>query len=168
MVPPQVAPFDFMKNFHICNKQDILKIITCPPLIATSWDIDALPSLEFGSKDEVNKVILGLQNARIKRIKDEYEPLIAAIGCEHDFLVGNPLGGPRIEVPKLATECGAELLVVGSRGLKGLKSFMLGSVADASVHHAHCNVLVCKGFEEDEEVNEFSIEDAPYIPGDFT
>ena len=165
--PSSRKAFDFIKNFRLCNSSDILKVITCPPLLATTTDIDALPPIDFGDREEVTNMVVALQNARIKLIKEEYTPLIAAIGCEYEFLIGDPLEGPRVEVPKLASECNAELLVVGSRGLKTVKRLMLGSVADASVHRAHCHVLVVKGFDEDE--GEFSeTEDIlaadPYMP----
>jgi nucleotide-binding universal stress UspA family protein len=39
---------------------------------------------------------------------------------------------------------GAELLVVGSRGLGGLTGMVLGSVSHGAVHHAHCSVLVVR------------------------
>ncbi|MGA2211377.1 MAG: universal stress protein [Acidimicrobiales bacterium] len=39
---------------------------------------------------------------------------------------------------------GADLLVVGSRGLGGFSSMALGSVGQACVHHAHCPVLIIR------------------------
>jgi len=39
---------------------------------------------------------------------------------------------------------GVSLIVVGSRGLTGLKRTLLGSVADYVVKHSHCNVLVVR------------------------
>ena len=53
-------------------------------------------------------------------------------------------GKPEAEITALAEEIGAGLIVVGSRGLGGLRRAMLGSVSDAVVRHAHCPVLVVR------------------------
>ena len=44
----------------------------------------------------------------------------------------------------LADEIGAGLIVMGSRGLGGLRRALMGSVSDSVVRHAHCPVMVVR------------------------
>jgi nucleotide-binding universal stress UspA family protein len=44
----------------------------------------------------------------------------------------------------LAEELGADLIVMGSRGLGGVRRALMGSVSDSVVRHAHCPVLVVR------------------------
>jgi nucleotide-binding universal stress UspA family protein len=43
-----------------------------------------------------------------------------------------------------AAKINADLIVIGSSGVTGIKKFLLGSVASAVVSHAQCSVLVIK------------------------
>jgi len=43
-----------------------------------------------------------------------------------------------------AKEWGADLIVVGSHGLRGITRFLIGSVAEAVAVHAHCSVEVIR------------------------
>ena len=54
------------------------------------------------------------------------------------------LGRPDVEIVTLAEELGAGLIVVGSRGLGGIRRALMGSVSDSVVRHAHCPVLVVR------------------------
>ena len=47
----------------------------------------------------------------------------------------------------LAEDIDADLIVIGSRGLGGLRRALMGSVADSVVRHAHCPVLVVRPVE---------------------
>ncbi len=44
----------------------------------------------------------------------------------------------------MAEELDAGLVVVGSRGLGGMRRALLGSVSDSGVRHAHCPVLLVR------------------------
>ena len=54
------------------------------------------------------------------------------------------LGHPVTELVRIANERSAGLIVVGSHGLSGIERFLLGSVSERVLHHAHCSVLVYK------------------------
>ena len=43
---------------------------------------------------------------------------------------------------KMAKDEGAQLIVMGSRGMGTLRRTFLGSVSDYSVHHAHIPVII--------------------------
>ena len=45
---------------------------------------------------------------------------------------------------QLAEEIGAGLIVMGSRGLGGVRRALIGSVSDSVVRHAHCPVLIVR------------------------
>jgi nucleotide-binding universal stress UspA family protein len=51
----------------------------------------------------------------------------------------------------LAEELGAGLIVMGSRGLGGVRRALMGSVSDSVVHHAHCPVLIVRPEKEQVE-----------------
>ncbi len=51
---------------------------------------------------------------------------------------------PSDEIVRVAEETGADLVVMGSRGLGGIKRALMGSVSDSVVRHAHCPVLVVR------------------------
>ncbi len=54
------------------------------------------------------------------------------------------LGRPDREIVRLSEELDAGMLVLGSRGLGGVKRALMGSVSDSVVRHAHSSVLVVR------------------------
>ena len=53
-------------------------------------------------------------------------------------------GRPADKIIEIAKEDGVDLIVIGSRGLGGIKEFLLGSVSDRVADHAPCPVLIVK------------------------
>ncbi len=65
----------------------------------------------------------------------------AGVTVEFTQRVGEP--GPMICEGSQSWE--ADLIVMGRRGLRGIKEFLLGSVSNYVLHHATCSVLALQG-----------------------
>ena len=65
--------------------------------------------------------------------------------ARHDGMkVDIAFGDPGHEIAKHAEALGAELIVIPSHGLSGIKRLLIGSVAERVVRLAHCPVLVLR------------------------
>jgi len=53
-------------------------------------------------------------------------------------------GDPADAILDVAEEQGADLIVVGNRGMTGAKRFLLGSVPNKVSHHAPCSVMIIR------------------------
>ena len=54
------------------------------------------------------------------------------------------VGDPADAILDVAEETGADLIVVGNKGMTGAKRFLLGSVPNKVSHHAPCSVLIIR------------------------
>lgn len=66
-----------------------------------------------------------------------------AAGADATFLVWE--GVPGEAIVAAADSENADLIVVGSHGRSGVSRFLIGSVSDYVVRHAHCPVMVVRG-----------------------
>src|SRR3954464_12319880 len=53
-------------------------------------------------------------------------------------------GDPADAILDVAEEQGADLIIVGNKGMTGAKRFLLGSVPNKVSHHAPCSVLIIR------------------------
>ena len=53
-------------------------------------------------------------------------------------------GDPADALLDVAEELGADVIVVGNKGMTGAKRFLLGSVPNKVSHHAPCSVLIIR------------------------
>ena len=53
-------------------------------------------------------------------------------------------GDPADAILDVAEETGADLIVVGNKGMTGARRFLLGSVPNKVSHHAPCNVMIVR------------------------
>lgn len=87
--------------------------------------------------------------AEVRRRLDEQVARITAAGGRVDQ-THLRMGRPDEEIVAVAEETGAGVIVLGGRGLGGLRRALLGSVSDSVVRHAHCPVLVARGETDDD------------------
>jgi nucleotide-binding universal stress UspA family protein len=69
-----------------------------------------------------------------------------ASGVDASFLVWE--GEPGDAIVAAADAESADIIVVGSHGRSGVSRFLIGSVSDYVVRHAHCPVMVVRGRPE--------------------
>ena len=99
--------------------------------------------------EDVKKSLLEEARAGARRFLDERaESVRSAGGTVAQTYLG--MGRPDEEIVELAEEIGAGMVVVGSRGLGGIRRALVGSVSDSVVRHAHCPVLVVRSAKRDE------------------
>ena len=60
-------------------------------------------------------------------------------------------GSPKLLFQKLASELHADLIMCGTSGLNAVERFIVGSVSEAIVRHAPCDVLVVRTEEIPED-----------------
>lgn len=74
--------------------------------------------------------------------------ILTGAGLALDAGTSIPLGDPRGVILDTAKEWGADLIVLGSHGRRGLDRFLLGSVSEAVAIHAACSVQVIRGRQQ--------------------
>ncbi len=86
-------------------------------------------------QEELNEEARRLLDAQVKQIEVDGSTVTQA---------HLRVGRPDEQIVALAEEIGAGLIVMGSRGLGGIRRALMGSVSDTVVRHAHCPVLVVR------------------------
>jgi len=72
------------------------------------------------------------------------ERLLAAANLEATSTIAVPAATPKELILSEAAEWGADLIVVGSHGRRGVNRFFLGSVSEAVALHANCSVEIIR------------------------
>ena len=77
-----------------------------------------------------------------RHIEKQLQSYQVDLPCESELEIVS--GDPAIEIVRLAHIYQADLIVIGSRGLTGMKRILEGSVSSQVVTDAPCSVLVVK------------------------
>lgn len=72
------------------------------------------------------------------------EQILGGAGLEASYTVAVPAATPKELILSEAAEWGAELIVVGSHGRRGVNRLLLGSVSEAVALHAQCSVEIIR------------------------
>jgi nucleotide-binding universal stress UspA family protein len=99
------------------------------PLRAVRWGTDSFAAVEW--------VISSSEDVREILSRTEADLRSQGVDCTTRIDEGNPAD----VLVQLATDCGADLLVIGN---KGMRRRVLGSVPNTVTHKAPCSVLVVK------------------------
>jgi nucleotide-binding universal stress UspA family protein len=128
-------------------------------LVATVWEeglayagpvmpsdgITVTPMVDPGTAFEVDRAV---QN-RAERVAREGAELARSLGLEAEPLAVTDEGDVAESILRLARDRNAAAIVVGSRGLSGIRARLEGSTSRALLKHASCPVIVVH--EADEE-----------------
>jgi len=88
-----------------------------------------------------DSLLTDVRDAAARRLAKAASKVEAAgVACETQVLHASPAEA----IAEAARVCGADLIVMGTRGLTGLRHVLLGSVAERTVRLAPCPVLTVK------------------------
>ena len=96
---------------------------------------DMMLGIDWGINEQE---LINLAKERFAKFAEEQ----GVAGCNQHVIAGNA----RTEVARYAEEQGCDLIIIGSHGRSGLAR-LLGSTANAVLHHAHCDVLAVRADE---------------------
>lgn len=88
--------------------------------------------------DKAHAQIEAAAEASLKKMKSE------VFGPDARVTARVIAADPADAICEKASSIGADLVIVGSHGAKGLKRYLLGSVAEKVVRHAPCSVMVVR------------------------
>ncbi|MEH2149795.1 universal stress protein [Nostoc sp.] len=102
-------------------------------------------SIELAASSQltVNLIDLEIETQQAQSLLQLYyqKAKILGIMAESSYQTGHP----GTNICDLAQSWGADLIVLGRRGLNGFAELLAGSVSNHVVHHAPCSVLVVQG-----------------------
>ena len=101
--------------------------------------LSAFHDSSAGEGEDIERQWEWNSSARLKAILERTEAELSQSGLECETQTDD--GDPADVLVRLAEECGADLLVIGN---KGITRRVLGSVPNTVTHKAGCSVLVVK------------------------
>jgi nucleotide-binding universal stress UspA family protein len=96
----------------------------------------------IGTRRQVRESLMSFYEKEAHRLSAEYGALAKRRGVNIKAIIAR--GNPAKEILSAADNNGVDMIVVGSRGLGGIKGLLLGSVSNAVVQNSKMPVMVVK------------------------
>jgi nucleotide-binding universal stress UspA family protein len=110
---------------------EVVLLHVVPMLVSATPYHDTVSDQPFMSLQKVGEDIL----ARAKTITRD-------LNCEVIDLITQ--GDPAAKIIDIAKERNIDIIILGSRGLSGIKRLFVGSISDKVASHAHCPVMIVR------------------------
>ena len=104
--------------------------------------IDYLPYMGFGETALITPTYTIPNEELINNAKAPIEQLLKKLNMEDTYVVYE-FGNAANEIVQYAKDNNIDLIILGSHGRHGVK-LLLGSTANAVLHHANCDVLAVR------------------------
>lgn len=165
---PVVVGFDFSRSGGAALHRAVTLAARAPfhvlHVVCVIDPKEAIPSIpSYNGIDDMYAA--RVQAALTAEIQDELDK--AEVEDRVNFFVHARIGKPAEEILALAGEVGADLIIVGSKGLTGLERLLAGSTSEEVVREAGCTVEVARP-KRYAEVELIPIEamdpEQPYVP----
>jgi nucleotide-binding universal stress UspA family protein len=123
---------------ELCAAGAAIEIVHAWQLPAGSWGATLLGQARFPWST--------VRDAVLASAREQADALVAAHGAlAHPLHVELVQGPPASVITHTAERGGHDLIAIGTHGLRGFRRLLLGSVAESTIRHAPCSVLVAHG-----------------------
>jgi nucleotide-binding universal stress UspA family protein len=145
-----LVPTDFSEYSKrgVCAAMGIARHFDSDLYFVNVWppEFIFLEELKASADEEFKRKLEAAKEGREKKLREFVEQLGLADLRAHYLIKSGP---PYLEIIIAARELEADLIVIGSHGLTGIASMLIGSVAEKVVRKAGCPVLTVKpeGFQ---------------------
>jgi len=130
------ASANFIKQFPFPKESEVIVLTVIDDEFFTKEEAEQLNKEQLSVLDEAGQAAKEFGG---KTVKEEAEQLKKE-GFKVTTIV--EVGHPADKILSFAEKLQIELIVMGSRGIGGIKQFLLGSVSEKVVNHAECSVLI--------------------------
>jgi hypothetical protein len=128
----------------LVGQDGITLVVGIPLLLGSTW---------LARRGSIRGLLLWLVDQAPAQVWHPIGSILTVVEAEMGWMKTSGIAVARVHLRKgradeevivLAEEIGADLIVMGSRGLGGLRRAPMGSVSDSVVRHANCPVLVVR------------------------